>query len=244
MWGKTKLGGKGMKNQYRNMIGVVSLILMIATIALFFVLTEQRGRIDWLGISFIIVAELILMCGLLFLQRKRENQKLVLLYPGMYSAIGCYAFLSIFISILYMVLFREGAKYLVSIQIVLFAVYLITIVLLYNISLHVAKKNEAVLDSVKKMQELLNQVVIIQNINKNSALVQKLNRLYDGIRYCDVSATVATDDVLVKKLVELQKLIESDVKESMEAAGDLIDDIMVLLKKRNLEMNMSKAGGI
>ncbi|ABX44117.1 hypothetical protein [Lachnoclostridium phytofermentans] len=233
-----------MKTQNRNMIGMISLILILTTIVLFFILTEKRVLIDWLGFAFIIAAELILMNGLLFMQRGRGNQKFIVLYPGMYSAIGFYTILSIAISILYMVVIRGGAKYLLSIQIVLFAAYLITILLLYNFSLHVGKVNEYVLDSVNKMQGLLNTVVVIQNINRNGTLVQKLNKLYDGIRFCDVSVTVATDDVIAVKLIELQQLIESNAEESAGAAGKLIDDIMVLIKKRAMEMSMIKAGGI
>jgi hypothetical protein len=226
------------------MIGMISLILILTTIVLFFILPEKRVLIDWLGFAFIIASELILMSGLLFMQRGRENQKFIVLKAGMYSAIGSYTILSVIVSLLYMVVFRGGAKYLLSIQIVLFAAYLITIVLLYNFGLHVGKANEYVLDSVNKMQGLLNTVVVIQNINRNGTLVQKLNKLYDGIRFCDVSATVATDDMIAVKLTELQKLIESNAEESAEVAGSLIDDIMVLIKKRALEMSMIKAGGI
>ncbi len=233
-----------MKTRNRNIICFICLILILVTIALFFMLTENRVLIDWLGFGFMIAAELILMIGLLFMQRERGDQELTVLFPGMYSAIGLYAVLSIIVSFLYMIFFRGGAKYLISIQIVLFAAYLIIIALIYNVSHHVGKANATTVYSVNKMQGLLNRVAILQNINRNGMLGQKLNKLYDAIRFCDVSATVATDEDIAAKLTELQILIESNTEEPIDAAVGLIDDIMVLIKQRALEMRIVKSGGI
>ncbi|SHK73129.1 hypothetical protein SAMN02745136_03201 [Anaerocolumna jejuensis DSM 15929] len=233
-----------MKTRNRNVIGFISFILILITIALFFILTEKRVFIDWLGIGFIIAAELILMTGLLFIQRERGEQERTVLYAGMNSAIGLYTILSIIVSVLFMGLFREDAKYLLLIQIVLIAAYLITVVLIYNISIHVGKANASAVYSVNKMQELLNRIVMLRNINRNGALVQKLDKLYDAIRFSDVSATVKTDEIIAGKLTELQILIESDTEETAEAAGSLIDDVMVLIKQRAAELSIIKAGGI
>ncbi|WP_312100947.1 hypothetical protein [Lachnoclostridium sp.] len=50
--------------------------------------------------------------------------------------------------------------------------------------------------------------------------------------------------MIAVKLTELAQLIESNSEESAGAAESLIDDIMVLIKKRAMEMRKIKAGGI
>lgn len=233
-----------MKTLNRAITGLISIILILVSIALFFMLTEKRVLIDWLGFAFIIAAELIFMVSLLFLQSERGSRELTVLYPGVSSAGGVYTILVIIVSVIYMVFFREGAKYLLLVQIVLFAVYLIAIALIFNVSHHVGKANTAALNSVNKMQELLNRIVTLQNANRDGALGQKLNKLYDAIRFCDVSATVTTDEVIAAKLAELQILVEDKREESVEAAGALVDDIMVLVKQRATEMSILKSGGL
>lgn len=233
-----------MKTRNGNAIVIINFIVIVVTIALFFVLTEKRVLIDWLGISFILAVELILMISLMFLESASGHQIAIMFQSGMYSTIGVYTVFSIAASLLFMFLFRDGAKYLIAIQIILLAIILIIIVLIYISSGHVGESTTATLSSINKMQELMNKVVILQNTYENKVVGTKLNMVYEAIRYCDVSTTVATDDIIATKLEELKLLLDSATKEKSETVEKLVVNILALIKQRNNEVSMMKAGGI
>ncbi len=230
-----------MKFRSGNAAVITSLILICITIVLFFILTENRVMIDWLGLGFILAAELIAAYSIHIVQIKGDQQQFTLL--GMYTVISLYTLISLGSSLLFLVFIRSGAKYLLTVQIILLVLYLIILAGMYKLGLHVDRTNAATQASINKMQELLNKVSMIQNLHGNGALRGKLDKLYDAIRYCDVSETVATDEIVSAKLTELQELA-SDGTEKQEAAEQLIENILVLMKQRTVEMKTIKAGGI
>jgi len=233
-----------MKTRSVKIIGYIGFITILATIALFFILTEKRELIDWSSFCSILAVELILMLGLIILESKSGNRGVLLLRSGIYSVLGLYTFISIVVSILFMFTFREGTKYLIAIQIVLLAIVLITIVLIYFSSEHVGEANASTLNSISRMQELLNKVIILQSTYENDPISAKLNKLYEAIRYCDVSANVATDETIALKLSELQLILENGAVEQSETADKLIDNMLILMKQRATEMSSIKSGGI
>lgn len=233
-----------MKSRSKNVIMLVGFILIAATIALFFILTENRLLIDWLCFSFMLIAELILTASLLTMESIGKTTAGIMLRSGIYSTVVIYTMISIIVSIISMLFFREEAKFFVAIQIVLMVITAIILELMYISSVHIADLNTSTVQSVNKMQELLNKVITLQSENCNTRISVQLNKLYEAIRYCDVSETVVTDDIIANKIVELELLLGSELVDKIEAATKLIDYMLALMKQRAAEVSMLKAGGI
>lgn len=233
-----------MKIRRLSIILLISAIVIAATIMLFFVLTGEREKIDWLGFGFLLTAELVMTIGLLLLEGMESQSTGVLLRAGIYSTLGLYAVISIVTSVLFILFFRVNGNYLTAIQIVLLALAMIVIIIIHFANAHVSESNEAVLQSAGRMQLLLSRVTVLQGRNEAAVLKPQLDKLYEALRYCDVSVAVPTDDLVAARLGELEMLIGNDREEQAENAARLINDILALMKQRSAEMSLVKAGGI
>jgi hypothetical protein len=233
-----------MKVRNVNAITIIGFIFIILTVLLFSILPEKRTFIDWIGICFILLAEIEFIVGFIFIQGAAGRFESTMLYSGAYSIITLYSVTSIVVSILFMLIFQNGIRILVSIQIALMAIIAILLILIFIGSSHLAVKNNSSMQAVSRMQELLNKVMVLQSTTSNSPYSSQLNTLYEAIRYCDNSATVSVDSSVADKITELELVLSSEQEDMGTTVKNLVDNILVLMKQRAADVAVQKAGGI
>ncbi len=233
-----------MKARNKTAVLMIGFILIVITLLLFYLLPEERQFIDWVGIGFIVLAEIVFSCSFIIIEKAAIKSEGTLLRSGGYSIISLYSFAALVISLLYMWLFREGIKYLLAIQLVLVAIAAILLILVVMSATHIAEKNKETLQAVSTMQVLLNKVIVLQNSEANKPYGQKLNLLYEAIRYCDNSASVPTDDLISSKISELEHMLESSLENKDDRVDETIDQILLFMKKRTTEVSSLKVGRI
>ncbi|MDF2941306.1 MAG: hypothetical protein K0S01_164 [Herbinix sp.] len=233
-----------MKTRNINAIEIIGFILILLTILLFGILPGQRTSLDWISICFVLAAEIEFILGFLFVQREAGHLEGTMLYSGAISIIALYSAISILVSILFMLVFREETRYLVAIQIILMSITAILLVLIYISSAHLAEKNNSSMQAVSGMQELLNKVTVLQSATSNSPYSSQLNALYEAIRYSDYSTIVPTDESVAGKITELELVLGSALEDKDGSIRNLVDSILVLMKQRAAEAASQKVGGI
>ncbi len=233
-----------MKNRIVKATEIIGLVLIVVTIAQFFLLTNKKELIDWICIGLILLAELIMITAVLYIEKKLVVRNAIMFRTGMYIVIGGFTGASILTSILFQVLFRDALRYLFAIQLILIAIFAIIMVVVYHSSLYIGNMNSSTKQSISKMNALLNKVELIQSVHGNGKLKLALNQLSDAVRFCDVSTTVAIDETIGDRLVELHSMIEVNSEAQLEATKKLIQDIMLLVKQRSQEVKLLKVGGV
>lgn len=233
-----------MINRIRNTVITIGIILVVVTLALFFMLSENRITMDWLCLSFILFSEIIVIISILMIEGAEARHTGVLLRAGGYSTIALYSVISISLSIIFLLILREEIKFFVTLQMILLVIAAIILLLIYISSSHVNAKNMDIMMSAIQMQEISNRVAALQSSAHNKVYELQLNKLYDAIRYCDVSASTSIDNQVANKIAELELLLNSELADKLEAVNTLTDDILVLMKQRSLELSRMKAGGM
>ncbi len=233
-----------MKSRIVKATEIIGLVLIAVTIAQFFLLTNTKELIDWICIGLILLAEVIMITAVLYIESKLVFRNAIMFRTGMYIVIGVFTGASILTSILFQVLFRDGLRYLFAIQLILVAIFAIIMVVVYHSSLYIGNVNSSTKQSIHQMNALLSKVELIQSIHGNGKLKSELSQLSEAVRFCDVSTTVATDDTIGARLVELHSMIEGNGEAQLEATKKLIQDIMLLVKQRSQEVKLLKVGGI
>ncbi len=229
----------------RNKItAVIGAIIVSVTLVVFFMITENREKIDWTGLIFILAAEIGLFGGLIGADIEAGRSSSLMLRSGAYSVLGIYAVTATSLSILFMSVssLREHIKLFVAAQIILIAVAAAILLLLIASSRSVSEKHSAAEQSVSKMQAFIGRVLAMKEDPKNSAYAASLSEIYETMKYSDASASLTGDDMISQKIAELETLLSSEADGKGEKASSIMDDILSLLKQRSAEMKISKHG--
>lgn len=233
-----------MKNRIVKATEIIGLVLIVVTIAQFFLLTRNKELIDWISVGLILLAEVIMITSIIYIERKLALKNAIMFRTGMYIVIGGFTGASILTSILFQILFRDAVRYLFAIQLILVAIFVIIMVVVYHSSLYTGNINSSTKQAINKMNTLLSKVELIQSIHGNGQLKYELGQLNDAVRFCDVSTTVATDETIGARLVELHSMIDGTEEAQLEVTKKLIQDIMLLVKQRSQEVKLLKVGGV
>ena len=127
----------------RTTIMIIFAIVVIATVFLFFIITSKIEAVDWIGVMFILIAEVSFFCGLISIE---NHSSALMLRSGIYSVISIYSLTAIIVSVIFMLWFRESIITFISLQVAIIAITLILVVMFISFSMSAAKKNKEVLN--------------------------------------------------------------------------------------------------
>lgn len=244
MWRKDLIrGGDTLKNKRDFALIMIGIIFGVVTIYLFGNFNEEILLIDWLGFFFIMIAEISFFGGVLIINRIAIGSSGCMLRSASYIVLGSYMVTAILISVVFS-LFSGSSKLLVSLQIIILATTSVILIIILFFSKSIMERNKTTLYSVSNMQEMLNKVIMLQKEKNNFMYVSQLHKVYEGLRFCDNSSSVALDKILEDQINELVTIFSIKSEDQKSKITTLIDKILLLIEQRTLEVKTIKEGEI
>lgn len=229
----------------RNLVtAIIGGFMVACTLLIFFVTVNDKTKMDWLGLAFILFAEFIFIGGVVLVDKLARSTFGIMFRSIAYTTLGSYFITSSAIAIIFLTILRDHMRLLIVLQFIVLAITLIIFLVGLSSSNYMQGRNQSVLHSVSKIQTLTNQVTILKSNVDNKKYATQLEKIYEALRYCDNSSIVTTDDIVSEKLIELEKALIGDYDEKDSKVNDLAESILLLVKKRSLEVNELKAGEI
>jgi len=228
----------------RNTTIISGAIIIIITILTFILTIKDWARINWLGLFFVLLAEITLIGGLLLIDIIAKSSFGLMLRGAAYGVLGGYSVFSIIISVIFMSLLQSHIRFYVLIQLFAIAFTVILLLILIGTSKSIYANNQKVLQSLSKIQNISNQVKLLHKNIANKVYSSPLEKLYEAILYCDSSTTVSTDDDVIDKIKELELALASENEDKDSKVIEIVDCILLLMNKRAAEIKEVKAGAI
>lgn len=223
---------------------IIGLLAVVVTLLLFFTAVTERHAVQWVGISFIILAEIITTAGFIAVDEYARSTSGVFLRAGSNSLLIIYLIITAAVSIFFISGYYGKLKWLVTIDLAVIAVCAAIMVPIFMSSRSLDVENTAVQSSTAMMKQLWNAVMMLRNDVKNSRYSAQLDKVYDAVRYSDYSISVPPDLQIAAKIKELEQVLGAEEEAKDEQVEAITNEILMLAKKRASEASALKSGAI
>lgn len=224
----------------RNLTAIVVGILTVAvTLLIFFMNITEITEIDWTSLFFIITAELIFFVGIVLIDISAEKSYGTMLRAGGFSTLAVFGILAIAVSFVFIYLEIDRQKMLITMQLTILAVEIAILLMIASSAKSIYEKNSLISKDVADLQGLLDKIGMMMLEKNNIKFTDQLQIIYDAIKYSDTSVVVDSDNVLAKKIDDLQILLctkdmpENDIK-------PLIERVTFLAQQRTRNVKSAK----
>ena len=225
-------------------IAIIGTIVICVTVLLFFTLVWPRTIMQLASFQCIILAELIVTIGSILLVKYANRTAKTMILAGMSTVLLIYAAVSVSVSLLFLFSPSFFLSTLICIQVVLLAIAAIVSLLMITATKSVAKEDLAVRQAVTRIKAMQDDAFMLTEDPANKAYHGKLEKIYEAIRYCDNATYAPSDDKIALKLMELTTALQAEGDDKEPQIHGIINEIMLLTKKRALEVQNMKAGGV
>lgn len=222
-------------------IGVIAIII---TLVLFFVGFEkvEKNSLDYLALMFILVSEVALFAGLILLIINEAPMSSIIIRSGVISTLSIYWLLTIITYLVYKNAYKDSIGGFVAVQFILMALAAIISISLFMAASNVHASNIKIESRRILLQESENIIFNLKNQKTYVLYKNSLDRLYETIKYSDKVASDSTIDERIKtKIVNLSNNLKEN-HEDKEAINECIEDIITLVKERNMAVHTAKRG--
>lgn len=222
-------------------IGVIAIII---TLVLFFVGFEkvEKNSLDYLALMFILVSEVALFAGLILLIINEAPMSSIIIRSGVISTLSIYWLLTIITYLVYKNAYKDSIGGFVAVQLILMALAAIISISLFMAASNVHASNIKIESRRILLQESENIIFNLKNQKTYVLYKNSLDRLYETIKYSDKVASDSTIDEGIKtKIVNLSNNLKEN-HEDKEAINECIEDIITLVKERNMAVHTAKRG--
>ena len=221
------------------LMGVIGLVVVLFTLAAFFLLDIERGAIQWTALGFLLLSELVLFSWLRHVSRAEEGN--VFLTSGMSTALGFY-FLTTLVSVFFVGLFQLSGFVLLQLGIIaLFAVLAFS---LLAASRRIRASQERTFAEMGFLQAFELRVHTLLAKAQGKAEEEPLREIYETAKFSDKVGRSSLDGELETALTRLESLLCKE--ETPEGAADKVAQTLAhissLLRRRKAEIGASKRG--
>ncbi len=231
-------------NKRGKTLSIIGAISVAVTILLFFLLTSERSTMTWAGFCTILLAEIAMFGGLVFLESISAKLSQIVMSAIGGGALIAIPLISIVVSLLFMVSQSHAYKVFAAIQIVSFAILVILLIIAYQVSTSVKYNSDKLLSAEKTITRITDKLKILADDRSNKVYSEKIKRIAEDIRYSDISTTVAADSEIETKIESLKLILLSENDQKEDEVNALLDDIFLLVNRRKMEVKNTKQGGI
>ncbi len=223
---------------------IIGFIVLITTLLIFFTAGSTHDLIDWLSLVFIIVAEFSVTGGLIAVNHYSEQTFGIMLRAGAYSLFVLYFIAATVVSTVFLAGILNSTGLLVTIQLIIIAIAAIIMILLVNSSNYVAEKNRDADEAISVFQQMENSLILLKSDSRNRQYASKIEKIYETIRFSDKSCYLDSDEIIAEKITELEMSLTEGSSKNDEEIKAVLEELLLLTKKRSLEVSGIKTGGI
>lgn len=224
----------------------IGLIVFIVTLVTYFLgyTNHPKETIDWLGLTFVLISEITLFGGTTIILAIKYTSSQMILMSAIFSTLSIYLITTIILSVFSKNIFNGNIRGFATTQIVILAIALIISILLYTAVINV-KENDAKLIGSKLIMNECEKLTFSLKSNPNFSIYSSLlNKIYEEIKYSDKTKSVENEQIIYNKIEILKELLSSNEnKPRVEDISTIVDEIILLLKERNLSVIQLNQGG-
>ena len=230
-------------NWKNKIIIMVGGLVFVLTCLLFFATTRDRTSVQWVSFVFILYAE-CLITGVLILIREFSNKiDNIMSIAGITAVSAVYAMISIIVSLIFLTGNIDNISSLVTIQFILAILVAIIVVVFIAFTKLASDKDKKILHASASVKQNYDDIAVLMNNEEYEKYKDRLNRIYESLRYCNNAVYVSSDNKIALKIVELENAFNDSSDNQINKADEVINEITVLIKKRELEAQNANRGG-
>lgn len=229
------------KNRRSVAYGVIGILVLIATIIIYFLTRSSDAYIsDILGFSFMIFAEVVLFAGLIGIEILSHQGSQIMIKTGCGITLVTYSTIVFITSLIYFMMDTDRVKGFCILQIILFDIAVSLFLVFFITSKSVKDSDDKILNSVVRVNEMVDSLELLKSQYKSYE--KQLAKLAEDLKFTDVSTSVEVDSEIEAKIAKLElELVKKDSTDNIEG---LLEDILLLIKKRKVEVGNKKVGGV
>lgn len=224
----------------------IGVIIIAVTLAVFFAghTNQQKEAVDWLVLTFTLIAEAALFSGIIITSMCKHATNKVLIRSGIISTLFIYWVITTIISIITRNIFVDNVGGFVTIQVIICAVTAIIVISLSVAAANIKAKDDKLINARLLMQDCENLVFSLKSNVESSAYSDLLNKMYEEIKYSDKTVSDPKEKMIYTQINDLSNYLKKDTGEvTIQDISKMVDEIILLIKERNLSVKQSKQGG-
>lgn len=217
----------------------ISLIIFIVTLVVFFLgYTDHPNKgIDWLGLIFVLISEITLFGSINVILGKKYTGSQKLFMLGIISITFIYFTITCMLSIFSKKIFENNVRGFATTQIFIMAAVLIISIALYTIGISITENDAKVMYSRLIMKDCEALAFSLKSNAKFDAYFSLLNKIYEEIKYSDKTKSIEEEQTIYDKINKLEEVLSNNKnKPKVEDISVIVDEIVLLIKKRNLSV--------
>lgn len=238
-----------MKRQSKLILnGIIGLIVIIATLAIFFLGINklQKETIDFLSLTFVLISEIVLfgVITVLFLLNGKVNK--VFLRSGIISAAVTYWIATTIVSIVLNPVYRDNISGFITAHIIIISITAIIMVGLSAAAMHIQSRDQKIMNAGLLLRDCESKVFSLLNSDDYTPVKNHLNSLFEELKFSDMSTSLPEKEREIKaKIIELSEALNAAPLNEKAASDTVqkINNIILMVKERNMEVMQIKRGG-
>ena len=233
-----------MQNKNNKLIAAVCVVLLIFIVTAFFILVDiDEFMVRFLAVFFLLFSSMVFTIGFYLLSLAGKNHNIVLLRAGVGSTLILYVIVTILLSFISN-LFANNLTLYIMLNFGIALLAGVAILFLVLASRSTASDDMRTMGKKAFMDEVERRLFNLSADSKNAKFHQKINRLYDAVKYADKIGISSVDYVLDDTLTRLESALALGEEEASQVnITSIFDEINSLLTRRKEEISISKRGG-
>lgn len=222
-------------------IGIIGLIVIVFSLAAFFLLDIERIPLHWWALTFLVLSEVVLFSGLVVMQFSGANHSRVFMKSGVTTTLSLY-FVATLISVFLANSFQNNSNAFILLELFIIALFAIIIITILAFSRRFRNSDEEIVRARSFMDLCEKRIYTLLVDTKNNTYKEALSTIYETFKYSDKIGTSFVDGKIDESIRELETLLQDDLKGKEDVMG-IFDRISSLLCRRKEEIGESKRGG-
>lgn len=236
-----------MRGKARTLANIgIGLIVFIVTLVVFFVGYGNHPKeiIDWLALTFVLISEIALFSSITVILTRKYTSSQMLLVSGIISALSICWIAATMLSVFSRNIFKDNVRGFATTQIIILAIALIISISLHVAVINVREHDAKLMDSRLMMRQCENLAFSLKSNADFSAYSSLLSKIHEEIKYSDKTKSVEKEQTIYSKMEELEALLSNKESEpKVQDISKMVDEIVLLVKERNLSVLQMNQGG-
>ncbi|MGE5391238.1 MAG: hypothetical protein ACM3PE_09275 [Deltaproteobacteria bacterium] len=218
----------------------IGLVIVAVTLIVFFVgfSAGEKTTLDWLSLIFVLVAEIALIIGMIYMPLTQPGAGANLIRMGVLTTLLIYLAATVIMWLFAHPVFGDNRNGFITTQIVILGSAATVIMALMTSASSLSGKEGQDEGGSEIIKNSMMRVFTLKTNPDNQVYAQVLEQLYDEFKYCDHNKSLAgMDQSIETSVLELAEYLAgpSDVR-TQEEVEARTDKIIAQIKERNLRL--------
>lgn len=232
-----------MKNTIKTIptLFIGSVIIALNLLIFFLGTSTPREYLDWWGLVFVFVSELVLIASSVYLLSTSDSSSKRIFKTGIASTLMGYWFFTVILA-----LFRDqfigNDNYFLLINFLIIGIAAIISVLLNSVASRVQMLDSTTLNARLFIQDIDKILFTLKTNDVYSKYKTELSSIYDKVQFSDKVGKTSYDLDLSNEVENLETILNGNAEDTKAVVEKSISKILFFINQRNMELRQSKRG--